>query len=391
VTQALMPTYGERTLTFVRGEGTYLFDANGRRFLDFGAGIAVTSIGHSNPVMVKALQEQVATVLHTSNLYLIPGQVKAADRLCANSFADVVFFGNSGAEANEGLIKLIRKYQAHNGHPERYRIVTVEGAFHGRTLATIAAGGSKKHLEGFGPPTDGFDQVPFGNMNALRNAITKETAGVLIEPIQGEGGIRPMDLDYIREVRKACDEFGILMGLDEVQCGIGRTGKLFAYEWAGIEPDVMSLAKGLGGGVPVGAVLATKKAAVGMVAGTHGSTYGGNPLSTAAVNAVLDVILADGFLDHVQEVAAYLREKAEGLVAKYPHVFKSVRGAGLMLGLVAVLPNGEVVAAATKNGLLTVPAGDNVVRLLPPLTVGKADIDEAIAILDKTAAAMATA
>jgi acetylornithine/N-succinyldiaminopimelate aminotransferase len=386
-----MPTYGERTLTFVRGEGTYLFDANGRRFLDFGAGIAVTSIGHSNPVMVKALQEQVATVLHTSNLYLIPGQVKAADRLCANSFADVVFFGNSGAEANEGLIKLIRKYQAHNGHPERYRIVTVEGAFHGRTLATIAAGGSKKHLEGFGPPTDGFDQVPFGNMNALRNAITKETAGVLIEPIQGEGGIRPMDLDYIREVRKACDEFGILMGLDEVQCGIGRTGKLFAYEWAGIEPDVMSLAKGLGGGVPVGAVLATKKAAVGMVAGTHGSTYGGNPLSTAAVNAVLDVILADGFLDHVQEVAAYLREKAEGLVAKYPHVFKSVRGAGLMLGLVAVLPNGEVVAAATKNGLLTVPAGDNVVRLLPPLTVGKADIDEAIAILDKTAAAMATA
>ncbi len=302
-----------------------------------------------------------------------------------------MFFGNSGAEANEGLIKLIRKYQAYNGHPERYRIVTVEGAFHGRTLATIAAGGSKKHLEGFGPVVDGFDQVPFGNMNALRNAITKETAGVLIEPIQGEGGIRPMDLEYIREVRKACDEFGILMGLDEVQCGIGRTGKLFAYEWAGIEPDVMSLAKGLGGGVPVGAVLATKKAAAGMVAGTHGSTYGGNPLSTAAVNAVLDVILADGFLAHVQDVAAYLREKAEALAAKHPGVFKGVRGAGLMLGLVAVPPNGEVVAAATKNGLLTVPAGDNVVRLLPPLTVNKAEVDEAMAILEKTAAAMAAA
>jgi acetylornithine/N-succinyldiaminopimelate aminotransferase len=386
-----MPTYGERTLTFVRGEGAYLFDADGRRFLDFGAGIAVTSIGHSNPVMVKALQEQAATVLHTSNLYLIPGQVKAAERLCANSFADVVFFGNSGAEANEGLIKLTRKYQAHNGHPERYRMITVEGAFHGRTLATIAAGGSKKHLEGFGPPTEGFDQVPFGNMNALRNAITKETAGVLIEPIQGEGGIRPMDLEYIREVRKACDEFGILMCLDEVQSGIGRTGKLFAYEWAGIEPDVMSLAKGLGGGVPVGAVLATKEAAAGMVAGTHGSTYGGNPLSTAAVNAVLDVILADGFLDGVQDVAHYLRKQSEGLVAKHPNVFKSIRGTGLMLGFVAGPPNGEIVAAATKNGLLTVPAGDNVVRLLPPLTIGRAEVDEAIAVLDKTAAAMATA
>ncbi len=386
-----MPTYGERTLTFVRGEGAYLFDATGRRFLDFGAGIAVTSIGHSNPIMVKALQEQAATVMHTSNLYLIPGQVKAAERLCANSFADVVFFGNSGAEACEGVIKVARKYQAHNGHPERYRMITVEGAFHGRTLATIAAGGSAKHLEGFGPPTEGFDQVPFGNMNALRNAITGETAGVLIEPIQGEGGIRPMDLDYLRDVRKACDEFGILMCVDEVQSGVGRTGKLFAHEWAGITPDVLASAKGLGGGMPVGAVLATKEAAAGMVAGTHGSTYGGNPMSMAAVNAVLDVVLADGFLDSVQDIAAYLREKAEGLVAKHPTVFKSVRGAGLMLGFVAGPPNGEIVAAATENGLLTVPAGDNVVRMLPPLTIGRAEVDEAIAILDKTAAAIATA
>ena len=386
-----MPTYGERTLTFVRGEGAYLFDATGRRFLDFGAGIAVTSIGHSNPIMVKALQEQAATVMHTSNLYLIPGQVKAAERLCANSFADVVFFGNSGAEACEGVIKVARKYQAHNGHPERYRMITVEGAFHGRTLATIAAGGSAKHLEGFGPPTEGFDQVPFGNMNALRNAITGETAGVLIEPIQGEGGIRPMDLDYLRDVRKACDEFGILMCVDEVQSGVGRTGKLFAHEWAGITPDVLASAKGLGGGMPVGAVLATKEAAAGMVAGTHGSTYGGNPMSMAAVNAVLDVVLADGFLDSVQDIAAYLREKAEGLVAKHPTVFKSVRGAGLMLGFVAGPPNGEIVATATENGLLTVPAGDNVVRMLPPLTIGRAEVDEAIAILDKTAAAIATA
>jgi acetylornithine/N-succinyldiaminopimelate aminotransferase len=384
-----MPTYGERTHTFVRGEGAYLFDANGRRFLDFGAGIAVTSIGHSHPHMVEALQKQVSEVLHTSNLYLIPNQIKAGERLCANSFADVLFFGNSGAEACEGVIKVARKYHAYHGHPERYRMITVEGAFHGRTLATIAAGGNKKHLDGFGPPVEGFDQVPFGNMNALRNAITKETAGVMLEPVQGEGGIRPMDLDYLREVRKACDEFGILMCLDEVQCGIGRTGKLFAHEWAGVKPDVLASAKGLGGGVPVGAVLATKEAAVGMTAGTHGSTYGGNPLSTAAVNAVLDVVLGDGFLKHVEETGKYLREQMDKLVAKHPKVFSGARGAGLMQGLVAIPPNTEVVAAATENGLLTVPAGDNVVRLIPPLIIGKAEVDEAIAILDKTASAMA--
>jgi len=386
-----MPTYGERTHSFVRGEGAYLFDANGRRFLDFGAGIAVTAIGHSHPHMVKCLQDQVAQVLHTSNLYLIPNQVKAGERICANSFADVVFFGNSGAEANEGVIKLMRKYQAHNGKPEKYRIITVEGAFHGRTLATIAAGGNPKHLEGFGPATEGFDQVPFGNMNALRDAISGETAGVLLEPVQGEGGIRAMDLEYLREVRKACDEFGILMAVDEVQCGIGRTGKLFAYEWAGIEPDVMALAKGLGGGVPIGALLATTEAAAGMVAGTHGSTYGGNPLSTAAVNAVLDVVLKDGFLDQVKETGDYLRAEVEKLIVKHPDVYKSVRGAGLMLGIVAGPPNGEIVGKATANGMLTVPAGDNVVRLIPPLTIGRAEVDEAIAILDKTASEMASA
>ena len=386
-----MPTYGERTLTFVRGEGAYLFDANGRRFLDFGSGIAVTSIGHSNPHMVKALQDQVAQVLHTSNLYLIPNQVKAGERLCANSFADLVFFGNSGAEACEGVIKVARKYHAHHGHPEKYRMVTVEGAFHGRTLATIAAGGNAKHLDGFGPAVEGFDQVPFGNMNALRDAITGETAGVMIEPVQGEGGIRPMDLEYLRDVRKACDEFGILMCVDEVQCGVGRTGKLFAHEWAGVKPDVLAAAKGLGGGVPVGAVLATNEAAAGMVAGTHGSTYGGNPLSTAAVNAVLDVVLEDGFLAKVIETGDYLRAECDKLIAKYPNVFSSVRGAGLMLGLVAVPPNGDVVAAATENGMLTVPAGDNVVRLIPPLTIGNTEVDEAIAILDKTAASMAPA
>lgn len=302
-----------------------------------------------------------------------------------------MFFGNSGAEACEGVIKVARKYHAHHGHPEKYRMVTVEGAFHGRTLATIAAGGNAKHLDGFGPAVEGFDQVPFGNMNALRDAITGETAGVMIEPVQGEGGIRPMDLEYLRDVRKACDEFGILMCVDEVQCGIGRTGKLFAHEWAGVKPDVLAAAKGLGGGVPVGAVLATNEAAAGMVAGTHGSTYGGNPLSTAAVNAVLDVVLEDGFLAKVIETGDYLRAECDKLIAKYPNVFSSVRGAGLMLGLVAVPPNGDVVAAATENGMLTVPAGDNVVRLIPPLTIGNTEVDEAIAILDKTAASMAPA
>jgi len=383
-----MPTYGERTLTFVRGEGVNLFDADGQRFLDFGAGIAVTSIGHSHPHMIEALQKQAAEVLHTSNLYLIPNQVKAGERLCENSFADVVFFGNSGSEACEGVIKVARKYHAHHGYPERYRMITVEGAFHGRTLATIAAGGNAKHLEGFGPPVEGFDQVPFGNMNALRDAITAETAGVMIEPVQGESGIRPMDLDYIKDVRKVCDEFGILMCLDEVQCGVGRTGKLFAHEWAGVKPDVLASAKGLGGGVPVGAVLATKKATAGMVAGTHGSTYGGNPLSTAAVNAVLDVVLADGFLDGVTEKGNYLWAELEKLVEKHPKVFSSVRGAGLMQGLVAVPPNGEVVGKAAENGLLSVPAGDNVVRLLPPLIVTRGEIDEAVAMLDRTAVAM---
>lgn len=381
---SLMPTYGNRDLAFERGEGVYLFDNAGNRYLDFGSGIAVSALGHSHPHLVEAIKAQVEKVIHTSNLFEIPGQVRAGDRLVDATFADTVFFGNSGAEAVECGIKVVRKYHSHKGQPERWRLITIEGAFHGRTLATIAAGGQEKLVAGFGPPVPGFDQVPFGNLNALRAAISGETAGILLEPVQGEGGIRSMDVEYLRDVRAACDEFGILLMLDEIQCGMGRTGKLFAHEWAGIKPDVMAVAKGLGGGFPVGACLATEEAAAGMVAGTHGSTFGGNPLAMAAVNAVLDVVLAEGFMPHVQEMANKLRAKLDALAAAYPKAVSEVRGSGLMLGIKTVAPNGEFVSALRANGMLTVPAGDNIVRLLPPLILEDEHVEEAAAILDKT-------
>ena len=385
-----MPTYGQRDVAFERGEGAYLFDTDGRRYLDFGAGIAVTALGHSHPHLVEAVRDQVGRVIHTSNLYEIPGQMKAAERLVAATFADSVFFCNSGAEAMECAIKIARKYQSETGHPERWRIVTLEGSFHGRTLATIAAAGQEKLLKGFGPPVEGFDQVPFGNLNELRNAITAETAAVMLEPVQGEGGIRPIDADYLRGVRQACDEFGILMVLDEIQCGMGRTGKLFAHEWAGVTPDVMGIAKGLGGGVPVGACLATEAAAAPMTAGSHGSTFGGNPLAMAAVNAVLDVVLADGFLDRARQAGEELRRRLDEVASRHPGVIEDVRGVGLMLGIKTKVPNTDFVAALKREGMLTVPAGDNVTRLLPPLVIGEAEIEEAVAILDRAAEGMAS-
>ena len=301
----LLPTYSRADVAFERGEGPYIYSTSGERFLDFGGGIAVNVLGHAHPHLVAALTAQAAKLWHTSNLYRIPGQERLAERLVAATFADTVFFGNSGAEAVECSIKMARKYHAARGEPQRYRLITVEGAFHGRTLATIAAGGQKKYLEGFGPKVEGFDQVPFGDHEALIQAIGPETAGILIEPIQGEGGIRPFGWDYLRTLRALCDEQGLLLVLDEIQTGFGRTGKLFAHEWAGIAPDIMAIAKGLGGGFPVGACLATEKAAAGMTSGTHGSTFGGNPLAMAVGNAVLDVVLAPGFLDHVNRVANY--------------------------------------------------------------------------------------
>lgn len=363
----LYQTYMRAPLRFERGEGVWLITENGERYLDFAAGVAVNSLGHAHPHLVGALREQADKVWHLSNLYEIPGQEKLGKRLTEATFADRVFFTNSGAEALECAIKTARRYQFSKGHGERFHIITFEGAFHGRTLATIAAGGQAKYLEGFGPKAPGFDQVPFGDLDAVKAAITDETAAILIEPVQGEGGIRPTPPGFLKELRKLCDDNGLLLIFDEVQCGVGRTGKLFAYEWSGITPDIMAVAKGIGGGFPLGACLATEEAASGMKAGTHGSTYGGNPLAMAVGNAVLDVILADGFLEHVRDVALVFRQGLAELKDRFPDVIEEIRGEGLMLGIKAKVPSGELLQAMRDEHILGVPAGDNVIRLLPPL------------------------
>jgi acetylornithine/N-succinyldiaminopimelate aminotransferase len=384
-----MPTYKRSELAFERGEGAYLFTEDGRRFLDFAAGIAVNSLGHCHPHVVAALERQGRKLWHTSNLYRIPEGERLADRLCERSFADKVFFTNSGVEAIECGIKLVRKYHDDTGNPGRWRIIGCHGAFHGRTLTALAAAGNPKYLEGFAPEVPGFDHVAFANMNELRAAITDETAAILVEPIQGEGGIRTADLEYLKQLRKVCDEYGLLLYFDEVQCGMGRTGKLFAHEWAGITPDVLATAKGIGSGFPLGACLATEKAAVGLVAGTHGSTYGGNPLAMAVGNAVLDVLLGEGFLEGVERIARKLRQSLEQLVRRHPQVFSEVRGMGLLLGLKCVPPAGDILEAVRAQGLLAVTAGENVLRIVPPLVIGPAEVDEAIGILDKVAASFA--
>ena len=382
MTSPIMPNYGQPSLAFSHGEGMYLYGEDGKKYLDFGAGIATASLGHAHPHLVEALREQAGKLWHCSNLYVIPGQVRLAQRLVDNSFADMAFFCNSGAEAVEAGLKLVRKYHDDNGAPDRYRVITCNDSFHGRTLATISAGGNENHKKGFGPLMDAFDRVPFGNLNELRNAITKETAAILVEPVQGEGGVHPGAIDYLRGLRAAADEFGILLFFDEVQTGIGRTGKLFAYEHAGIAPDVMSVAKGLGGGFPIGACLATEKAASVMTAGTHGSTFGGNPLACAAANAVLDIVLADGFLDKVAANGKLLMDKLSALAKAHPKVFTEVRGVGLLIGAKCAGKNSDVVARLQQDGLLVIPAADNVVRFIPPLTVEPAHIDEAIAITE---------
>jgi acetylornithine/N-succinyldiaminopimelate aminotransferase len=384
----VLPTYARAKVAFERGEGCRVFTPEGEEYLDFGAGVAVTSCGHAHPHLVKALTEQANRIWHTSNLYQMPGQEKLAQRLIDASFADTVFFTNSGAEALECSIKMARKFHAANGHPEKFRLITFEGAFHGRTLATIAAGGQMKYIEGFGPKVEGFDQVVFGDIAAVKAAITDETAGILIEPIQGEGGVRPVAHEFLRQLRGLCDEHGLLLVLDEVQCGMGRTGKLFAHEWAGITPDIMAIAKGIGGGFPLGACLATEKAAAGMTAGSHGSTFGGNPLATAVGNAVLDVMMAPGFLDGVQQRALTLKQKLAGLKDAHPDIIEDIRGFGLMMGIKCKVPNTALQAAAMDQHLLTIGAGDNVVRLLPPLVVTDADIAEAVDCLDRACGAL---
>ncbi|RJG46620.1 MULTISPECIES: aspartate aminotransferase family protein [unclassified Mesorhizobium] len=375
---ALYETFARAPLAFDRGEGTWLVADDGRRFLDFAGGIAVNSLGHGHPQLVAALTEQAGKLWHTSNLYEIPGQRRLGERLVAATFADKVFFTNSGAEALECAIKTARRYQYVSGHPEKFRTITFEGAFHGRTLATIAAGGQEKYLEGFGPKVDGFDQVPFGDIAAVEKAITPETAAILIEPIQGEGGIREVPTAFLKRLRELCDQHGLLLIFDEVQCGIGRTGKLFAYEWTGVTPDLMAIAKGIGGGFPVGACLATDEAAVGMTAGVHGTTFGGNPLAMAVGNAVLDVVLEDGFLDEVKRKALLMKQGLAAISDEFPEIIESVRGTGLMLGLKCKVPNTAVNGALRQEEMLAVPAGDNVVRLLPPLTVTDDEIREAL-------------
>jgi acetylornithine/N-succinyldiaminopimelate aminotransferase len=374
---AVLGTYARINVEFERGEGAWLETAAGERYLDFGSGVAVNALGHAHPHLIAALTEQAHKVWHTSNLYRVRGQERLAERLCALTFADKVFFANSGAEAMECSIKMARKYHSYNGQPERWRIITFEGAFHGRTLATIAAGNQEKHLKGFGPKVDGFDQVPVGDLEALRAAITHETAALLIEPIQGEGGVRPVGWPFLRALRQIADEHGLLLVLDEVQTGVGRTGKFFAHEWAGIEPDIMGIAKGIGGGFPVGACLATEKAASGMTAGSHGSTFGGNPLAMAVANAVLDIATKAEFLGHVQEMSLLFKQRLAEIIDRHPRIITDIRGEGLMLGLKCKVPSTDVSSTLFAEKLLTVSAGDNVVRLLPPLIVTEAEIKEA--------------
>jgi len=390
VTSPLLPIYARADLSFERGEGPWLVAHNGARYLDFGAGVAVNALGHAHPHLVEVLTEQARKVWHTSNLYRIPEGERLAQRLVDATFADIVFFANSGAEANEAAIKMARKYHAANGQPERFRVVTFEGAFHGRTLATIAAGGQAKYLEGFGPKVEGFDQVAFADHAAVRAAITPETAAILIEPIQGEGGIRPVPTQCLRGLRDLCDEHGLLLIFDEIQTGVGRTGRLFAYEWSGITPDIMSVAKGIGGGFPMGACLATADAARGMTVGTHGTTFGGNPLAMAVGNAVLDVVLEPGFLDHVRQMGLVLKQRLAELGDRHPAIIAEVRGQGLMMGLRTHVPNAEFIAAARDQKLLLIGAGENVARLLPPLIVTEAEVGDAVRRLDATCLALET-
>jgi acetylornithine/N-succinyldiaminopimelate aminotransferase len=388
VNSPLLPTYARADVVFEKGEGVWLETRDGERYLDFGAGIAVNALGHAHPHLVEALTGQAKKLWHSSNLFRIPKGERLAQRLVDNTFADTVFFTNSGAEALEASIKMARKHHSANGEPGRYRIVTFEGAFHGRTLATIAAGGQKKYLEGFGPKVEGFDQVPFGEHQALHDAITPETGAILIEPVQGEGGIRNVPTQCLRGLRELCDERGMLLIFDEVQTGVGRTGKLFAHEWSGIEPDIMAIAKGIGGGFPMGACLATAEAGKGMTVGVHGTTFGGNPLAMAVGNAVLDVVLAPGFLDHVKRMGLLLKQRLAELVDRHPAVIAEIRGQGLMLGLRTHVPNNDFVSAARDQKLLTISAGDNVVRLLPPLIVSEAEVGEAVKRLARACAAL---
>ena len=388
-TAHLLPAFARIDLAFEKGEGAWLTATNGERYLDFTSGIAVNALGHAHPKVADAIAAQAHKAIHVSNLFRVPEQETLGDRLCALSFADYVFFANSGAEAMEGAIKAARKYHAVDGKPDRYRIITFEGAFHGRTLATLAAGGQKKYLEGFGPVVEGFDQVPFGDLEAVKKAIKPETAAILVEPIQGEGGVRVPPNQFLKGLRALCDQHGMLLIFDEVQTGMGRTGEMFAYQRTGVEPDIMAVAKALGGGFPVGAFLTTKDAGKGITPGTHGSTFGGNPLAMAAGNATLDVMTEPGFLDHVKRIGLLFKQRLAEIKDRFPSIIAEVRGEGLLLGLRCHVPNGQLVDALREERMLSVGAGENVVRLFPPLIVTEAEVGEAMGMLERACTRLA--
>ena len=389
VSSHVLPTYARVDLAFERGEGAWLYTAGGERYLDLTSGVAVNALGHAHPALVAALTEQAHKVWHVSNLYRIPGAEKLADRLCASSFADVVFFCNSGTEALEGAIKMARKYHAVNGKPEKFRIITFEGAFHGRTLAALSATGNKKYLDGFGPPVEGFDQVPYNDIEAVKKAVSPETGAILIEPVMGEGGVRVVPHAFLRALRQLCDDRGMLLIFDEVQSGIGRTGKLFAYEHSGVTPDIMALAKALGGGFPVGAFLATAEAGKGMTAGTHGSTFGGNPLAMSVANAIMDVVNTKEFLAQVQQTALRFKQRLAELRDRHPSVIAEVRGEGLLMGLRMVPPASAMVDELRAEKVLAPSAGDNVVRLLPALIIGEEEMSFVVDAIDKACTRLA--
>lgn len=390
VTSHVMPTYARIDLAFERGEGAWLYTAAGERYLDFTSGVAVNALGHAHPKLIAALTEQAQKVWHVSNLYRVPGAERLADRLCAESgFADYAFFCNSGTEAMEGAIKMARKHFAVSGQPERFRIITFEGAFHGRTLAALAATGNKKYLDGFGPPVEGFDQVPFLDLEAVKKAIGPQTAAIIIEPIMGEGGVRVVPHSFLKALRELCDKHGMLLIFDEIQTGIGRTGALFAYQLSGVKPDIMTLAKALGGGFPIGAFLGTAEAAKGMTPGTHGSTFGGNPLAAEVANAVIDEVTSPGFLDRVRQNALLLKQRLAELKDRYPSVIAEVRNEGLLMGLRMVPPAGEMVDELRAEKVIAPAAGDNVVRLLPPLIIGEEEIAYAVNAIDRACARLA--
>ena len=378
---SVLPVYRRSNITITRGEGVYLFSAEGERYLDFASGIAVNALGHCHPHVVAALKKQADQLWHCSNMYQMPGLTRMADRLVAASFADKVFFANSGSEAVECGLKMLRKYHDAKGAPERYRVITMEGGFHGRTLACISAGGNDIARKGYEPLLDGFDRVAFNNLEAAQAAIGPHTAAILVEPIQGEGGVHTASHEYLRGLRALCDQHGLLLFIDEVQCGMGRTGALFAHEQAGVKPDIVSTAKGIGNGFPLSACLTTEAVASIMTPGSHGSTYGSNPLAMAVGNAVLDIMLAPGFFDHVLRMGTLLKNGLQELVEKFPHILSEVRGTGLMLGLRTHIAHMELVERLRANKLLTAPAEDRVIRIMPPLVLDESHIGEGLQIL----------